>query len=420
MHPGIDSTSESTPSLKNESVSTCDDIEEGGYSSQEEDTNEAQDQLIMPKFIMYDGYVKRISHVENVTLRRHPNRDENRMIPMPSIAVDNGQYQPTKRAIAEEPVQSIMSRSNLFSMISLLLIVSVAFFAQQVRVQVLHHKLDSLHQTRKLLEESHRILSDELQITSLGLAKYKDNHEKMKKVNHDMSEHMRRLKEEGGRDNSSELEERAQNAENRLKNIVDSIRSASKEQVLRKYGPGPHRVELIVQLPGSQTVQSIILDMASIDTIYGMPHAVHTFLDQVHVKAWDGASFGFHFGHVLLAVPSRSLDGSLAVKQVPTILFPEYNNAYPHEKYTVAFPGRPGTGRDFYINLQSNVMNHSPRIQNGSFVEGEPCFARIVDENSRRVVDAMDRMAVNNNSSLKERVLIQKARIVDFDESSLQ
>jgi len=339
---------------------------------------------------------------------------------MPSNAADDSHHEPVKKASIEEPAQTIMIRSNVFSMVSLLLIIGIAFFTQKVRVQYLQQKLDNLHLTRQLLEESHSLLSKELQKTSLDLAKYKDTHEKMKRVNHDMSEHMRRLREEESREGLIELEERAENAENRLKNIVDSIRSASKEQVLNKYGPGPHRVRMIVKLPGSQTTHSIILELASIDTIHGMPHAVHTFLDQVHLKAWDGATFGFHFGHVLLAVPSRSLDGSLTVKQVPTILFPEYNNAYPHEKYTVAFPGRPGTGRDFYINLQSNVVNHSPRIQDGNFVEGEPCFARIVDENSRHVVDIMDKMSVNDNSSLQERVLIQEARIVGFDESSSQ
>lgn len=416
MPVAIDSTSESTPSLKNESVSTCDDIEEGGYSSQEEDINDIQDQLIMPKFIMYNGYTRRLSQVENLPFRRHSKEEKDRAVD--SSEADDRHHEPVKRASIEEPAQTIMIRSNVFSMIFLLLIIGIAFFTQKVRVQYLHHKLDSLHQTRQLLEESHRLLSKELEITSRDLAKYKNDHEKMKRVNHDMSEHMRRLKEEESREGLIELEERAENAENRRKNIVDSIRSASKEQVLSKYGPGPHRVQMIVKFPGSQTTQAIILELASVDTIHGMPHAVHTFLDQVHLKAWDGATFGFHFGHVLLAVPSRSIDGSLKVKHVPTILFPEYNNAYPHEKYTVAFPGRPGTGRDFYINLKSNVINHSPRIQDGSFVEGEPCFARIVDEKSRHVVDIIDKMAVHSNSSLQERVIIQEARIVGIDESS--
>jgi hypothetical protein len=148
-----------------------------------------------------------------------------------------------------------------------------------------------------------------------------------------------------------------------------------------------------------------------------MPHAVHTFLEQVHSKAWDGASFGFHPGHVLLATPSSTYESSRTAKQAPTILFPEYNYAYPHEKYTVAFPGRPGTGQDFYINVQSNVFEHSPRTHdNGAFKEGEPCFARIADENSRRIIDEMNKLSVNSDFSFTERVIIQQARIVGFDE----
>jgi hypothetical protein len=169
-----------------------------------------------------------------------------------------------------------------------------------------------------------------------------------------------------------------------------------------------------VKLPNHQDVQVIKLELASIDTVDGMPHAVHTFLDQVDMGAWNGASFGFHAGHVLLAVPSQT---SKSTKVVPTVLFPEYSPAYSHEKYTVAFPGRPGTGQDFYINVQSNTQIHAPRIQDGEFVEGEPCFAKISDVESRRVVDEMDKIAVGKSGRLSESVVIHEAKIVSHEES---
>jgi hypothetical protein len=305
----------------------------------------------------------------------------------------------------------------MYGIVFVLFSTSIAHYTQQTRVQSLHHQLNALHKSRRSLEESHNQLSNELQTASFDLAQYKNTHEKMKKINQDMSAHMRRLKEAEDRESVSELEKRAENAESRLKNMIDSIRSSSAQQVLQKYGPGPHQVELLVTFPGSEATQTIKLELASIDTKYGMPHAVHTFLEQIESKSWDGAAFGFHAGHVLLAVPSPSPDGKVGkvVKKAPSVLFPEYNNAYPHEKYTVAFPGKQGTGQDFYINVQSNVIHHAPKMQDGKFVEGEPCFARIVDEDSRRVVDEMDKIAINSNRSLKERVVIQEARIVGFE-----
>eukprot|EP00804_Cyclotella_cryptica_P013635 CCRYP_012957-RA/>CCRYP_012957-RA protein AED:0.40 eAED:0.41 QI:0/-1/0/1/-1/1/1/0/421 len=416
MALSIDSNTDSTPYLANGSLSTCDDIEEGGYSSQEEDFNEARDQLIVPKCIMLGGYTRRASQCESLKFRRHLKREE--ATAQSSTAVDKFQHQPlssqmSKRECVDGSAPKIKIRTIMCGLILFLFTFSVTYFAQHSRVKSLHYQLEILHETRRHLEESHNKISQEIQSASFNLARYKETHEKMKQVNHDMSAHMRRLKEEKDKESLSEMEKRTEIAESRLQNIVDFIRSASNEQVIQKYGPGPHQVELLVKLPGSQATQPIKLELASVDTKFGMPHAILTFLDQVQAKAWDGAAFSFHAGHVLLAVPSPAPQGShTLIKEAPTILFPEYNNAYPHEKYTVAFPGRPGTGQDFYINLRSNVINHSPRIQDGKFIEGEPCFARIIDEGSRYIVDQMDKMSVNSNGSLNEPVIIQEARIV--------
>ena len=46
------------------------------------------------------------------------------------------------------------------------------------------------------------------------------------------------------------------------------------------------------------------------------------------------------------------------------------------------------------------------------YVEGEPCFGKIVDEESRRVVDRMDGLSMGERGLLKERVVIKSARIV--------
>jgi hypothetical protein len=410
MARSIDST-DSTPYLTNGSISTCEDIE-GGYSSQEDDSsNHAEEKLIVPKCIMLGSYSRRLSQCENMPTRRYSRPEE--------ITATDSRQEPSlyrqclKRQSVNDGAPKLKPQTIIAGIILFVFTISITYVSQHTKVQSLSEQVNVLHQARRLVEESHGKLTQELKTKSHDLAQYRSSHEKMKKINHDMTEHMRRLKEEQKEVKPSEPDRRAEQAEGRLQTIVDSIRSSASAQVLEKYGPGPHQVELDVKLPGHQDFQTITLDLASIDTTDGMPHAVHTFLEQVSAKAWDGASFGFHAGHVLLAVPSQTYNS----KAVPTVLFPEYSNAYQHEEYTVAFPGRPGTGQDFYINVRDNVMNHAPRVQDGKWIEGEPCFARIVDKKSRRVIDEMDKIPVNNNGSLKNHVIIHEARIVSTAQS---
>lgn len=416
----IDSNSDSTPSLRSGSISTCDDIEEGEHSLTDIDMLETKGQLIVSPCITIAGSsTARSSPSHNLSFRKQFDKAECSVV---QSTADGRQQEPmslqsSKRRSIDDASSNIKVHPILHSVIIILLSVSITYFTQHAQIQSLRQQLDILHETRRTLEETQCQLSEELETASSDLAQYIDAHEKMKKVNHGMFTLMRQLKNTDSDERLIELERRAHNAERRLQSFVDYIRSTSAEQVIQKFGPGPHQVELLVNLPGSQATQQIKLELASIDTKHGMPHAVHTFLEQVYSKAWDGASFAFHPGHVLLAIPPSTYESSRTPKQAPTVLFPEYNHAYPHEKYTVAFPGRPGTGQDFYINVQSNVFKHSPRIQeDGALKEGEPCFARIVDESSQRVIDEMNKLSVNSDFSFTERVIIQEARIVGFNE----
>ena len=186
-----------------------------------------------------------------------------------------------------------------------------------------------------------------------------------------------------------------------------------------RYGKGPYRVELQLLLPTSKNPQFIKLELAPLDL---MPHAVSTFLEQVDQKLWDGQTFDVHAGHVLLARPDptnpNSNDATVNKEDVPTVMFAEYNDKFPHEKYTVGFPGRPNAGQDFYINLQPNVVHHSPRfVQDETtgaekFIEGEPCFGKIVDAHSKMVVDEMDKLGVGKEGILEKKVVIVSARLI--------
>jgi len=221
------------------------------------------------------------------------------------------------------------------------------------------------------------------------------------------------------------VEKRVTWSEGRWDRYVQGIKDRSKRIAVDKFGTGPYFVEMQVQLPSSSNpqagaaIETIKIELAPLDM---MPHSVHTFLEQVDSGAWDGTAFDVHAGHVLMARSSQGRQGEVnsRVKQeVPTIMFPEYNAQYPHDKYTIAFPTHPNSSQNsFYINLQYNNAHHSPRIGTSAsgkeeYIEGEPCFGKIVDASSKRVVDLMDGLSVEGVSGLmSENVVIRKARII--------
>ncbi len=205
-----------------------------------------------------------------------------------------------------------------------------------------------------------------------------------------------------------------------MKSLYDSVCCSTKHIVsfsFRFGKGGPYRVELQLLLPTSKNPQFIKLELAPLDL---MPHAVSTFLEQVDQKLWDGQAFDVHAGHVLLARPDPNTSSTDAAerKVLQQVMFAEYSEAYPHEKYTVGFPGRLTAGQDFYINLQSNVIHHSPRFVKDTvtgeeqFIEGEPCFGKITDQHSRLVVDEMNKLGVGEGGILEKKVVIVSARLI--------
>jgi len=102
-----------------------------------------------------------------------------------------------------------------------------------------------------------------------------------------------------------------------------------------------------------------------------MPHAIHVFLDAALEDRGEKWTCAFHrnAGHVLQAFLRSST-------HKPGLAFQEYDAAFPHEKFTLGFAGRPG-GPEFYISTVSNVANHGPGSQ-GSRTEADSCFAKVV------------------------------------------
>lgn len=176
-----------------------------------------------------------------------------------------------------------------------------------------------------------------------------------------------------------------------------SIQRESRRSVVDKYGPGPHYVEItvdITSLPEDESMKSFVVELAPLSL---MPHAVHLFLEQVHHKLWNNAWFYVNGPHVLQGGPQadeEELDRlhesgeeyderELAVrpfreKNLETLSFSEYSDSYKHMPWTLGFTGRPG-GPDFYINKVDNSESHGPGgQQHHQLVEfADACFARV-------------------------------------------
>ena len=86
-----------------------------------------------------------------------------------------------------------------------------------------------------------------------------------------------------------------------------------------------------------------------------MPHSVHYFLQTVENEMWNNTVVLHTANHVLPIAPLDKYGNNKITEFInsglPELSFPEYNNNYSHEKYTVGFAGRPG-GPDFYINVE--------------------------------------------------------------------
>ena len=178
----------------------------------------------------------------------------------------------------------------------------------------------------------------------------------------------------------------------KLRQLEDYAKEQSRQQVLQKYGPGPHRVEFQVQpLEKNQKqkkkriiISTFMVELAPVDA---MPHAVEFFLDMVSSKVWDNTVFYHHpifQKHVVAAAPVHY--GSFDTKShhlqalgfADGLSFPEYSgDTFHHEEYTLGFSTR---GPSFYINAMDNTHHHGPGGQDRHDLvqDADPCFGKLV------------------------------------------
>lgn len=160
-----------------------------------------------------------------------------------------------------------------------------------------------------------------------------------------------------------------------------------------RFGPGPHRVDIVVQFDpdfpkladSDEEVATIVIELAPVNEL---PHVVYWFLEQVSRGLYDGCSFHRNAGHVVqggpkpnfLSPPNPDLQKRFKDSGFVSVLFQEYSAKFPHVKYTLGFAGRPG-GPDFYISTMDNSVNHGPGGQTSyeDPTEADPCFAKVVE-----------------------------------------
>ena len=180
--------------------------------------------------------------------------------------------------------------------------------------------------------------------------------------------------------------------------LVAKLERESRREAVEWFGDGSHTVELEIEYPQykeelepdnwPRVRGTFQIEMAPLSL---MPIAVNLFMQQVHHKLWNGCSFVINAMHILQAGPHRFSNNGKYDANVPELLnrfvnsrldkmpFQEYNDEFPHDKYTVGFAGRPG-GPDFYINKINNSVNHGPggQTHHDLHEEADPCFGRLV------------------------------------------
>ena len=436
-----------------------DDDIESGYSSHDD----IPEMVITVSKLMNNGTIpRRRSQCEQLSFRRpsvlsSSGDSDNASWLLPQLLPSSSQSLSSSSPQRKDPSYHLPVMAASSS--ALLLVVMSFFVVAQLHDQVatLRSHLEIANQSRAYLEMSASDLHSKLTLRETALNHCNRAHSTTTKHNLDQSDAMRTLRQEliesnlkverlMDRDaNVASLmaaERRLSWSEGRWDKHVNRIGTRSHQRVLEKYGQGPHHVELQVQLPsyqvvgGSSTpiVETIKIELAPLDM---MPHSIHVFLEQISSGMWDDGAFDLRSGHVFMAHNRELTESSNDKEEIPMLSFPEFNADYPHDRYTIAFPSPLSTSkqgtfprRAFYINLQDNSSHHSPRVESFSsggagvattiteerFIEGESCFGKIVDEASRRVVDRMDALSVDDGrrGNLNESVILKTARVVGY------
>ena len=189
-----------------------------------------------------------------------------------------------------------------------------------------------------------------------------------------------------------------------VEKLKEQVSEMNKRDIIEKYGPGPHHVEIELVFPGSHLSgpTKFVVEMAPIDL---MPHSVHTFMEMASLGLLDGCSVILNALHVIKAAP-LPFDGSGGQKKkqdfeesgLESVAFREYSSDYPHIPYTMGFAadGTPS----FYINTEDNTEIHF----------GDPCFGKI--SSGMETVKRLEASPTRNGIFFETRIGIKSAVIL--------
>lgn len=303
-----------------------------------------------------------------------------------------------KRSSSEAP--SLSKIPVLFTIGFCLVGIAAVFCTQTTlnynteQVAVLELRKESIEGKLKMYEKDIRVLQREISAMDLMIQK-----------KHDLDSHsyQEQATQQRTFNEISELQTRLQNEAEQASNLKTQVQAVSREDIVAKYGPGVHKVEIELVFPdNTRGPTKFTIELAP---DFMMPHSVHTFLEMASYGLLDGCSFILNALHVLKAAP-LPYDGSSAAakakdfsdKGLESVAFKEYNPHYPHMQYTVGFAadGSPS----FYINTEDNSEIHV----------GDPCFGKVVEgfDTVKRLEDNPTR----NGIWYEHRIGIKKARII--------
>ncbi|GKZ00236.1 hypothetical protein MPSEU_000976500 [Mayamaea pseudoterrestris] len=171
----------------------------------------------------------------------------------------------------------------------------------------------------------------------------------------------------------------------RMEYLQQYIQGFSKQQVLDRWGEGPHQVAFTVEYKndaGDMNNRQLIIELAS---VHDMPHSVHFFLEMVELGIWDHTVLLHHenIEHLIAAVPidfrqQQFKHSHLATLGWTKLGFPEYHSSCKHDKYSLGFAN---SGPTWYFNTVQNSLSHGPNGQAAKKLfdeDADPCFAQVV------------------------------------------
>jgi hypothetical protein len=293
------------------------------------------------------------------------------------------------------------SSSNLFwtrlvPAIALMILPWISNFSIQRQLQQTQTSIHELMLAQKELVR-------ELEETSLDIRNNMAQANSLERINENSFQELATTKETDSDFLGNEAYMRIQRVEDTMIERIDTmekqIQDFSAKSVIQQWGDGPHRVQVHVRDPDTNTTHTFLMELAM---LMEQPHSVHHFLKMVDRKVWDGLTLVHGTSSdAIMATPvslerhewagQRFVDANLT-----TMAFTEYSATYPpphHHKYSVAFSGRPG-GPDFYISMEDDLELH----------DHESAFALVVE--GREVLDRFFLKKENNDKGNSDQMMI--------------